>query len=96
MGAIQDSAELATRNLFKNLSKQFHRNAISAIDHMDDGTPIQLKVTIDKDTGSATFDFTGTGPQVYGMLFSSHLHWCDGAITDFERIRKLECPNRNL
>lgn len=68
MGAIQDSAELATRNLFKNLSKKFHENKISAIDYMDDGTPIQLEVTIDKNTGSAIFDFTGTGPQVYGEL----------------------------
>lgn len=68
MGAIQDSAELATRNLFKKLSKRFHGNVISAIDYMDDGTPIQLEVTINKDSGAATFDFTGTGPQVYGTL----------------------------
>ena len=33
---------------------------------MDDGTPIVLKITIDGDTGSAIFDFTGTGPEVYG------------------------------
>lgn len=66
MGAIQDSAELATRNLFKKLSQKFHEKVISAVDYMDDGTPIQLEVTIDKDSGSATFDFTGTGPQVYG------------------------------
>ncbi|KAJ5597125.1 hypothetical protein N7450_003583 [Penicillium hetheringtonii] len=66
MGAIQDSAELATRNLFKSLYQKFQGNTISAVDYMDDGTPIQLKVNIDKDTGSASFDFTGTGPQVYG------------------------------
>lgn len=33
---------------------------------MDDGTPIALKIDIDGETGSAVFDFTGTGPQVYG------------------------------
>ncbi|KAJ0287241.1 hypothetical protein COL922a_014320, partial [Colletotrichum nupharicola] len=33
---------------------------------MDDGTPIQLQVSINEEDGSATFDFTGTGPEVYG------------------------------
>lgn len=65
MGAIQDSAELATRNLFKRLLKENGSSKISAIDYMDDGTPIQLEVTINED-GSAIFDFTGTGPEVYG------------------------------
>lgn len=35
---------------------------------MDDGTPIELSVTIDRRQGSATFDFTGTGPELYGNL----------------------------
>ena len=33
---------------------------------MDDGSPIRLAVTIDSRDGSATFDFEGTGPEVYG------------------------------
>ncbi|KAA8571639.1 hypothetical protein EYC84_001633 [Monilinia fructicola] len=33
---------------------------------MDDGSPIQLKITIDADKGEAVFDFEGTGPEVYG------------------------------
>ncbi|KAJ4354701.1 uncharacterized protein N0V89_006438 [Didymosphaeria variabile] len=65
MRAIQDSAELAVRNLFKSLSAKFQDQPIEAVDYMDDGTPICLKITIDDD-GSATLDFTGTGPQVYG------------------------------
>lgn len=68
MGAIQDSAELAVRNLFKKLAKKFNATEIAAVDYMDDGTPIQLKVTLDAADGSAVFDFTGTGPEVYGML----------------------------
>ena len=32
---------------------------------MDDGSPIALSIEIDPKTGSATFDFTGTGPQVF-------------------------------
>lgn len=39
---------------------------LKAIDYMDDGTPIALTIDIDRETGSAIFDFTGTGPQVYG------------------------------
>lgn len=39
---------------------------LRAVDRMDDGNPIQLEVTIDSASGSAVFDFTGTGPQVLG------------------------------
>jgi N-methylhydantoinase B/oxoprolinase/acetone carboxylase alpha subunit len=35
-------------------------------DRMDDGTPIRLAITIDRRDGSAHFDFSGTGPQVFG------------------------------
>ncbi|KAL1863104.1 hypothetical protein Daus18300_008096 [Diaporthe australafricana] len=66
MGAIQDSAELAIRNLFKKLAAKTHGSELHAIDHMDDGTPIQLRVAISASDGSAVFDFTGTGPEVYG------------------------------
>lgn len=75
MGAIQDAAELAIRNLFKTLAtsglQTGTRTAAGeaqflATDHMDDGTPITLSVTIDPQTGSTTFDFTGTGAQVLG------------------------------
>lgn len=38
---------------------------VTAIDYMDDGTPIALSVTIDRKEGSAVFDFEGTGPEVY-------------------------------
>jgi 5-oxoprolinase (ATP-hydrolysing) len=66
MRAIQDSAELAVRNLLKRISQDHNGEEISAVDYMDDGTPIMLKVTIDPLDGSAIFDFTGTGPEVYG------------------------------
>jgi 5-oxoprolinase (ATP-hydrolysing) len=35
---------------------------------MDDGTPIKLKVTVDANEGTAVFDFTGTGPEIFGNL----------------------------
>lgn len=66
MRAIQDSAELAVRNLLKRIAQDHNGEEISAVDYMDDGTPIMLKVTIDSLDGSAIFDFTGTGPEVYG------------------------------
>merc|ERR550539_1382852 len=43
-----------------------HGTRAEAVDFMDDGTPIKLMIEIDESSGSATFDFTGTGPQVLG------------------------------
>jgi 5-oxoprolinase (ATP-hydrolysing) len=66
MYAIQATAETAVRNLLKDLYHRFEGKPLQAVDYMDDGTPIKLKVTINGDDGSAVFDFAGTGPQVYG------------------------------
>lgn len=66
MHQIQDNAELSVRNLLKEVSKKFAGRNLSGLDHMDDGTPIQLKISIDADKGEAVFDFDGTGPEVYG------------------------------
>jgi 5-oxoprolinase (ATP-hydrolysing) len=37
---------------------------------MDDGSKIQLRVEIDIGCGEAVFDFTGSGPEVYGNINS--------------------------
>jgi 5-oxoprolinase (ATP-hydrolysing) len=66
MHNIQDNAELSVKNLLKDVSKRFEGRDLSAVDFMDDGSPIKLKVTIDGEKGEAVFDFTGTGPEVYG------------------------------
>ncbi|EXJ96274.1 5-oxoprolinase (ATP-hydrolysing) [Capronia coronata CBS 617.96] len=66
MYAIQSTAETAVRNLLHELYLRFDGQPLAATDYMDDGTPISLKIQIDKDTGSAVFDFEGTGPEVYG------------------------------
>ena len=86
MSHIQANAELAVRNMLKEIRSKtkeqtgrtllsavdhmddgtpIGRTLLSAVDHMDDGTPICLSVCI-ADDGSAVFDFTGTGPEVYG------------------------------
>ncbi|CZT00714.1 probable 5-oxoprolinase [Rhynchosporium agropyri] len=66
MVAIQDNAELSVRNLLKDVSKRFEGQELTAMDWMDDGSPIGLKITIDAEKGEAIFDFAGTGPEVYG------------------------------
>lgn len=66
MKNIQDNAELSVRNLLKDVSERFEGKDLSAIDYMDDGSPIALKITIDAEKGEAIFDFEGTGPEVYG------------------------------
>lgn len=68
MVKIQDNAEFCVRRLLKDVSKQFEGKDLSAVDYMDDGSPIQLKVTIDADKGEAVFDFEGTGAEVYGNI----------------------------
>jgi 5-oxoprolinase (ATP-hydrolysing) len=68
MHNIQDNAELSVRNLLRDVSKRFEGQDLSATDYMDDGSPIKLKITIDADKGEAVFDFTGTGPEVYGNI----------------------------
>lgn len=65
MHAIQANAESSVRQLLKQVSERFSGKDLSAVDYMDDGSPISLKVTIDAEKGEADFDFTGTGPEVY-------------------------------
>jgi len=67
---IQNNAETSVRNLLKQVSKRFEGKDLSAVDFMDNGSPIQLKITIDAENGEALFDFSGTGPEVYGKNYS--------------------------
>ncbi|PNY21844.1 Uncharacterized protein TCAP_07216 [Tolypocladium capitatum] len=65
MYAIQHTAEDAVRALMRATLARHGPEPLTATDYMDDGTPISLTVSISPD-GAATFDFTGTGPQVLG------------------------------
>lgn len=67
MHFIQHNAEMAVRTMLKTFAST-HGSRASAIDYLDDGTPIQLTIDIDPTTGSACFDFNGTGPQMLGNL----------------------------
>eukprot|EP00977_Amphora_coffeiformis_P013093 scaffold3361_cov166-Amphora_coffeaeformis.AAC.4 len=63
MNFIQQNAEHTVRNMLIEFAKT-HGTRARAKDYMDDGSAIELTIDIDIDTGSATFDFTGTDPQV--------------------------------
>ena len=69
MRHVQDSAEEAVRNSLRELSKSKgleQVDTVRAVDYLDDGSPIVLELTIDRRDGSATFDFEGTGPEIWG------------------------------
>ncbi|KIW43226.1 hypothetical protein, variant 2 [Exophiala oligosperma] len=68
MHNIQDNAEQSVRTLLKEVSKRFEGKDLQAVDYMDDGSPICLRITIDGEKGEAVFDFEGTGPEVYGNI----------------------------
>lgn len=84
MLAIQETADLAVRNLLKTLYKSHGGRPLEALDFMDDGTPIKLKITIAED-GSSVFDFAGTGPEVNGNINAPE------AITHSAIIYSLRC-----
>ena len=67
MHFIQHNAEMAVRTMLKEFATT-HGTRAHAIDHMDDGTPIELTIDIDPLTGSSRFSFEGTGPQILGNI----------------------------
>ncbi len=74
MEEVQQNCELAVRKVLKEIGRKKltelgeNNNVVqlNAVDFMDDGSRIQLAISIDVDSGSATFDFSGTSGQVYG------------------------------
>lgn len=67
MLAIRQNAEATTRSFFRKLAKE-RGTHLQAVDYMDDGSPIALTVTVDAETGGATFDFEGTGESIVGNI----------------------------
>ena len=72
MTFIQDAAESAVRRMLKEFSAARDLDSttgfVTAEDFLDDGTPIKLKVSINREDGSAIFDFHGTGHEMFGNL----------------------------
>ncbi|KAK0194003.1 Hydantoinase B/oxoprolinase-domain-containing protein [Armillaria mellea] len=68
MFAIQKTAEFAVRDLLRFVDNKFGGKSLQAIDYMDSGEQLELKIDIDAKQGEAVFDFTGTSPQSYSNL----------------------------
>ncbi|EGV66384.1 5-oxoprolinase [Yamadazyma tenuis ATCC 10573] len=68
MRSIKDTTEAAVRSFLKKLAKQKGSKPLTAVDYMDDGARIQLKITIDEAKGSAVFDFTGTAEETFNCF----------------------------
>ncbi len=71
MAHIQDNAESAVRNMLKRISKERKLKPVDTLiaeDYLDDGSAIRLRLTIDAQSGTAVFDFTGTGKELWGNL----------------------------
>jgi 5-oxoprolinase (ATP-hydrolysing) len=70
---IQNNAESAVRNMLKKIcTNRNNKNnsdlVLQGEDVLDDGTLIRLKINIDANSGSAIFDFSGSGKQLPGNL----------------------------
>jgi 5-oxoprolinase (ATP-hydrolysing) len=71
MEHIQDCAELAVRAMLKEFSLSLglqEVDSVSAVDFLDDGSMIKLRIEIDRRKGSAVFDFAGSGYEIAGNL----------------------------
>ena len=68
MHHIRANAEQSVRNLLRDVVKRTGSSTLEAVDYLDDGSPIQIKVEIDEKAGSAVVDFSGTGCEVRGNL----------------------------
>lgn len=72
MAHIQANAEVAVREVLKKFGKRAQevsgKSFLEAEDYMDDGSVIALKVSINVPDGTALFDFSGTGPEVWGNI----------------------------
>lgn len=73
MQHVQDNCEYAVREMLKQIYREriATNNAsklLSAVDYMDDGSRICLAISIDPESGSAKFDFTGTSGPMHGNI----------------------------
>ncbi|EPE34303.1 hypothetical protein GLAREA_09997 [Glarea lozoyensis ATCC 20868] len=84
MDAIKRNASTAVRAFLQRTHDKFEGKPLTATDHMDDGTPISVNITISPE-GTADFDFTGTG------LEGLHCFNAPSAITKSATMYVLRC-----
>jgi 5-oxoprolinase (ATP-hydrolysing) len=68
MNGIQANAEKIVRSLLRKVHDEFSGLPLEAVDYLDDGSVMCLKIHIDREQGSATFDITSTTGELYGNL----------------------------
>lgn len=71
MHYIQETASKSVRKMLTDLSLKHGLkpiDTVKAIDYMDNGAVMQLQLTIDREKGSAIFDFEGTDLMIYGNI----------------------------
>ncbi|MDH4246806.1 MAG: hydantoinase B/oxoprolinase family protein, partial [Deltaproteobacteria bacterium] len=69
MRHIQDNAEEAVRRMVAEFCERRgiqDTGTLRAVDYMDDGNPIACAITLHRASRAITFDFGGTGPEVWG------------------------------
>jgi hypothetical protein len=77
---IRNTAESVVRSLLRIAAERFGKSTLHAIDYMDDGSPIELTITIDRETGSAVFAFEGTGTESWSSL-NAPVSVCSSAVS---------------
>ncbi|KAG7842730.1 hypothetical protein KL941_004760 [Ogataea angusta] len=69
MRNVKKTAEMGVRKfLMKFASENADRLPLTAVDYLDDGTKVQVRIDINPQDGSAVFDFTGTSLESYSNL----------------------------
>ncbi|GJL80061.1 MAG: 5-oxoprolinase [Nitrospinaceae bacterium] len=71
MRHLQENAEASVAQVLSDIGRTRNLapiDTLTAEDHLDDGSLIRLKLTVDQKEGSAVFDFSGTGREVAGNL----------------------------
>ncbi len=95
VGHIQDNAEQAVRGMLKQLSKDLGLQPVDQVlaeDFMDDGSAICLKLTLDRTDGSAVFDFTESGEEVWGNWNAPRAVVCSAVLYALRSILRQDIP----
>ncbi|MCH8314145.1 MAG: hydantoinase B/oxoprolinase family protein, partial [Nitrospinae bacterium] len=71
MRHLQENAEESVAQVLRDIARSKNLASVATLEAeemLDDGSPIRLRLTIDRREGSAVFDFSGTGREVAGNL----------------------------
>eukprot|EP00350_Pseudokeronopsis_sp_OXSARD2_P005910 CAMPEP_0170567552 /NCGR_PEP_ID=MMETSP0211-20121228/80553_1 /TAXON_ID=311385 /ORGANISM="Pseudokeronopsis sp., Strain OXSARD2" /LENGTH=130 /DNA_ID=CAMNT_0010889043 /DNA_START=2970 /DNA_END=3362 /DNA_ORIENTATION=- len=102
MTHIQNNAEESVKKMLKKISLDQGLKEVDTIhaeDFMDDGSRLELALTIDRVKEEATFDFTGTSNEMYGncnapkSVTSSAIIYCLRCLVDSDIPLNQGCLN---